>query len=70
MTNAGSNRIPGLVGKILLSSAVVMFGVAAAVWLGWIPLMPSIRPYVSLAFTLAGVVDGFLGFRFLGERGA
>ena len=62
--------VRGIVGKVLLASAAVMLGVAGAVWTEWLPLDATVRPYVVLAFTVAGVVDGFLGLRFLGERGA
>lgn len=63
-------RARGIVGRVLLYSAVVMLAIAAAIWVGWLPLDASIRPYVVLAFTLAGAVDGFLGLRFMGEPSA
>ena len=63
-------RARGLVGRVLLSSAALMLGICAAIWTGWLPLDSSIRPYVVVAFGLAGVVDGFLGLRFMGERSA
>ena len=63
-------RVRAVVGKVLLASAVLMLGVAGAVWTGMIPLDAGIRPYVTVAFGLAGAVDGVLGLRFLGEPGA
>lgn len=63
-------RARGIVARVLLYSAALMLGIAAAIWTGWLPLDNSIRPYVILAFALAGAVDGFLGLRFMGERSA
>ncbi len=65
---AATGKARGLVGKILLASATVMIGLAAATWLGVLPIEPPARTYVALALAGAGVLDGFLALRFLGER--
>ncbi len=65
---AQAGRVRGIVGKALMASAIVMVSVAAAAWLDWLPLNPTVRTYVALAFLVAGAVDAVLALRFLGER--
>jgi hypothetical protein len=60
-------RVRALVGKLLLSSAVVMLGLALAFWFGVIPLGPGARPLVAGVLVVASVADALVGLRFLGE---
>jgi hypothetical protein len=55
------------VGRLLLSSAVVMAGLSAAFYAGWIPIDPSARPFASGLLLVAGVVDALIGLRLLSE---
>ena len=65
---AATGSARGLVGKILFASAALMIGLGVATWRGMLPIDETVRAYVALAFAGAGVLDGFLALRFLGER--
>jgi len=54
-----------LVGRMLLSSAVVLLGLAVAFLEGWIPLDPSARSVVAAVLLAAALVDAAIGLRFL-----
>jgi hypothetical protein len=65
---AATGKARGLVGRILLASAALMIGLAVVTWLGMLPIDTPVRTYVALTFVGAGVLDGYLALRFLGER--
>ena len=56
-----------LVGKAMLASSVVMLVLAALYWFRVIPLPDSLVPLVSAVLFVAGLIDGIVGLRFLGE---
>jgi len=60
-------RVRALVGKLLLSSAVLMLALAVVFWFGVIPLAPGARPLVAGVLVVAAVADALVGLRFLGE---
>lgn len=67
-----SSDAPGTrkrVGRMLLSSAVVMLALAVAFLEGWIPLDPGARPVVTAILVVAALVDAAVGLRFLGTSG-
>jgi len=55
------------VGRLLLTSAVVLLGLAAAFWFGLIPVDSEQQSIIAGMLFLAGLVDGVLALRFLGE---
>jgi uncharacterized membrane-anchored protein len=56
-----------VVGKAMLASSVVMLVLAALYWFRVLPLPDSLVPLVSAVLFVAGVIDGIVGLRFLGE---
>ncbi len=56
-----------VVGKAMLASSVVMLVLAALYWFRVLPLPDSLVPLVSAVLFIAGVIDGIIGLRFLGE---
>ena len=56
-----------VVGKAMLASSVVMLVLAALYWFRVLPLPDSLVPLVSAVLFVAGVIDGIIGLRFLGE---
>ena len=56
-----------LVGRALVSSALVLAGLAAAFWFGWLPVAAAVRPVVTGVLLLVAVCDGALGLRFMSE---
>jgi hypothetical protein len=56
-----------LVGRVLLVSAALMLLISALLWFGVIAVGAAARPFVAGAFFAAGLVEGFVGLRFVGE---
>jgi hypothetical protein len=56
-----------LVGRLLLSLAIVVLGLAAAFYFEWIPIDPVARRTVAAVLALVAAFDAALGLRFLGE---
>lgn len=54
-----------LVGRILVVTAAVMFGLAIAFWNGLGGLSPDVRTLVATAVAVAGLVDLGMGIVFL-----
>jgi len=52
---------------LLLTSAVVLLGLAAALCVGLIPVDSEQQSVIAGMLCLAGLVDGVLPLRFLGE---
>ena len=51
----------------MLASSVVMLVLAALYWFRVIPLPDSLEPLVPAVLFVAGLIDGLVGLRFLGE---
>jgi hypothetical protein len=56
-----------LVGKVLMLSAATLIGAGIAVWYGLLPFGEGSRAMMAAAFVMAGVADGVVALRFLGE---
>ena len=55
------------VGLIFLGSAALMLGLAVLFGTGIIPLAQPTRAILAGALAAAGLIEGFIGLRFLGE---
>ena len=66
-------NLPGqqraLIGRVLLSSALIMAAVAAAFWFRWFPINEDARVIASGAILIAAIADAVIALRLLGERG-
>jgi hypothetical protein len=60
-------RVRSLVGRLLVSLAIVMLVLAAAFYFEWVPIDPAAKTIVAAALVMAAAVDAALGLRFLGE---
>jgi type IV secretory pathway VirB2 component (pilin) len=54
-----------IVGRALVASAAVMFALGAAFWNGFLELHESVRPPVTMALAIVGVLDLGIGLFFL-----
>ena len=56
-----------IIGKLLLLSAFLMVGLAAAFWFGVFAVDATVRQIVAGALLVGASADAFIGLRFLGE---
>jgi tellurite resistance protein TehA-like permease len=56
-----------VIGQVLLWSAVLMLLAAVLFWFRVVGLPDGMRPAVSIACLVVGVMDGVMALRFLGE---
>jgi hypothetical protein len=61
-TTARQQRV---VGRALIASAAIMFLLGAAFWNGLLRLDESIRPLITMALAIIGVLDLAIGLFFL-----
>jgi hypothetical protein len=54
-----------IVGRALVASAAIMFGLGAAFWNGFLELPVSVRPVLTMALATVGVLDLGIGLFFL-----
>jgi hypothetical protein len=69
MTDVSGAKVRGYIGKGLLASAAVMVLIGVAFLTGFVTVASESRLLVGGALVAVGVIDGFLGLRFLGESG-
>ena len=55
-------------GRVFLGFSVLMLAVAAVVGFGIVPVAPSGRWLLAGALGVAGVLEAFIGQRFMGKR--
>jgi hypothetical protein len=54
-----------VVGRALIGSAALMFGLGVAFWNGWIAIAEAARPAITMALAVVGVLDLGIGLFFL-----
>jgi predicted ABC-type sugar transport system permease subunit len=54
-----------IVGRALIGSAAVMFGLGAGIWNGLLDIHAEVRPLITLALGIVGALDLGIGLFFL-----